>query len=133
MLELFAAVALMAPAPRVMPERVAHPGVFLSDADGFAVDAITAREYWQLADRHIKHHRQHILDNYPFPAYMGWVTDAQKCRAAWDTLDNLTWPTMDKSPEYRLAQLRRLREILGEEDYAARRMPPPCPGWMFVD
>lgn len=132
MLTLLAAVALTLPAPRVMPER-AEAGVCLSDADGFAVDHVTAREYWRMAKRHIEHHEKYLLRTYPFARVQPWMAEAERCRAAWDTLDNLTWPGTDKSPEYRIAQLKRLRDILGEADYQARRMPPPCPGHLFED
>lgn len=108
------------------------PKVCLADAREFGVTPAEARFYWQFSSRHITAHADHIRQTCTFAVYLDWRGEAEKCRTAWDLLDNAVF-NPDLSREYRLEQLDRLRRQIGNEAYYARRMPPPCPGWMFGD
>ena len=132
MLEVVAAVVLTAPAPP--PDTLAHPAfplVSIADAAEFGADWREAREMWAMACRHHAHHDAYLLANYRFADYEKWRAESDKCRAAWDALDNVLHPGMTKDRAYRAGQLDRLRRVIGDADYHSRRMPPPCPGWMF--
>jgi hypothetical protein len=108
-------------------------GVTLQDAFEFRrlLPFGDVREMWMISQRHIYHHDEYIIVNYGFAAYQRWRCEAQKCRDAWDILDNICHPSIGKSPEYTMSQLRALRGVIGADAYDARMMPPPCPGWMF--
>lgn len=56
------------------------------------------------------------------------LRDAEDLFAVWDALDDAQLNTGPYSRRYHLA---RLRDLLGEDAYAAGRMPPAVPVWRF--
>jgi hypothetical protein len=106
------------------------PGITLQDAYEFGVSWQDAKEAWSLACRHQTCCDKWIMQNFRFSDYMDWRAESEHCRMAWDVLDNALRPNA-AGREYRLSQLERLRSIIGEEAYNARRMPPPTPGHLF--
>lgn len=103
--------------------------VVLADAKEFGVQAPSARGMWISAKAHIDHYNPIVWTYYSRASYARWKCEAETCHDAWDSLDNaLNSPFRDTQ----LQQLDRLRHIIGDEDYRARRMPLPSPGWMFA-
>jgi hypothetical protein len=129
-LELAALVMLICPwTPDVVTD-ARYPGVNAHDAIEFGVwSRWDSLAMWKAANAHIEHYNQGVLCSLPFQAYQQWITEAVRCREAWNRLDN----ALLFSGQARLWELNQLRAVLGEEDYRARRMPMPCPqGWEFV-
>lgn len=60
--------------------------------------------------------------------YEGWLLEAQACKAAWTWLDDAHRPG---DPAMRRGLLRQLRELIGDEAYAAGRMPGAAPWHRF--
>jgi len=108
-----------------------YPDVRLGDAREFGIDAREARAGWLMARAHIAHHDEYILRSYTFATLMLWREHANKCERAWDALDNVLNGNRDKLA--RLAELDRLRAIIGNDAYHARLMPAPCPGHLFAN
>ena len=108
-----------------------YPDVRLGDAREFGISAREARAGWLMARAHVAHHDEFILRHHTFATYMAWRSEANACDAAWDALDNALNGTRNKLA--RLAELDRLRAIIGNDAYHARRMPAPCPGHLFAN
>ena len=108
-----------------------YPSVTVADAAEFGLNWHTARQEWLAASRHISHHDEWIRTQYKFDVYMDWKEQAILARDALDLIDNVTWnPTHDR--EWKLSQLVKLRRLIGDEMYVARRLPR-VPGHMFSD
>ena len=58
------------------------------------------------------------------------VAEARWCFDCWDAVGA---GAANERPDaaYRLQWLARLRELIGDEDYFAGRLPPPVPVWRF--
>lgn len=110
--------------PEVRPNDLAEFGITHADAEALH----------KLAKEHIEHHDKYLFENYPVLPYTVWKSHAFKSREAWMLVESMTSVgiTKERLPLF-LTRLTRLREILGETDYESRRMPQPCPGWMFTD
>lgn len=108
-----------------------YPLVRIADAAEFNVSPEEARRAWELAHRHIIRHEDYLIERYAFGDVMVWKAEAEKCRNAWDCLDNVF--RMRDTRESKLLELDRLRKIIGDDAYHARRMPQPTPGYMFRD
>lgn len=108
-----------------------YPDVRLGDAREFGISAREVREGWLMARAHISFHEEYILKNYTFATLMNWREHAGRCERAWDALDNAMNGQRDKLA--RLAELDRLRRIIGDKAYHARIMPPACPGYLFAN
>lgn len=108
-----------------------YPDVRLADAREFGIDAREARAGWLMARAHISYHEEYILRNYTFATLMMWREHATRAERAWDSLDNALSGNRDKLA--RLAELDRLRIIIGPEAYHARLMPAACPGHLFLN
>jgi hypothetical protein len=109
-----------------------HPDVRLGDAREFGLTPANAREAWLTARRHGAFHDEYIRERYPFAVYMNWRAEQAYAERVYDCLDNvLNGP--GRSRESRLEELDRLRVMLGDANYHARKLPMPCPGHLFVD
>lgn len=108
------------------------PDVRLADVREFGLTAENAREAWLTARRHGTAHDEYIRENYPFAVYMNWRAEQAYAERVYDCLDNVLggW---GRSREYRLEELDRLRVMLGDTAYHARKLPMPCPGHLFID
>jgi len=117
----------------------------LTDLDRFPVPA----QPWVVFSREIEQHIDTQKVIYPWRRDFLEVIRSELVaeRKVWDALADAQrtywqddccfsgWPGVGcvwaVSDEVRRAALRRLRELLGEADYAAGRMPPPVPWWTF--
>ena len=130
MFELLITLAVAHQSPDLTAD-ARYPLVRIADAAEFNILPHEAREAWNVAGRHIRTHEAYLLTHYTFGAVAAWRAEAEQCKAAWDALDNVLTCSPDRLT--RLAELDRLRRIVGDADYHARKMPPPCPGHRFRD
>ncbi len=111
------AAALAQPQPR--------DGVSLADADLFPIPGPVARSMWRMACEHPKSRSAEVRAwNLPEVA-LAWEDECDWRRAVWDKVDDVKF--CPYTPDQKLRSLRRLRELLGEADYYAGRLPMPIP------
>ena len=59
------------------------------------------------------------------------LREARQLYQVWDAVRRATGPT--QAWAYRRRMLRQLRDMLGEDDYYAARLPPSVPLWRFKE
>lgn len=63
------------------------------------------------------------------PHLVGWMEDAAYCRKAWELCREAQ--NVNRNDDVRRKDLADLRELIGRQNFAAGRMPPPVPVWRF--
>ena len=111
----------------VCPDVQKYPLVHLSDVDRFRVTAQETREFWSVSRRHIEHYEPILLERYKFEDVQRWKCECCTSRDAWDALDNVVRLGENNSLEWKLRELERLRNIIGDDRYYAGVMPMPVP------
>ncbi len=121
MLALCLTACMVAPTP--MPHRY---GVQLDDAKTFNVSRERVRANYHEA-------RYHVTDSMRFTIWQNngpnesarWEVECAYRLKAWDLLDDVIYCSY--SDGKKLDSLCRLRELIGDDDYFAGRMPAPIP------
>jgi hypothetical protein len=117
---MFAAVLLaVAPGPDV------NPVAALPEAQAFGVDGPTARAMWRVACQHPQAMRAEVTGWNRPQDVTSWEAECEWRRACWDKADDVFFHTC--SLPYKLRSLQRLRELIGEENYARGVLPSPIP------
>jgi hypothetical protein len=113
----------MGPTPA---ERRGIEGVKWSDVTAFKFHKEEVRKNFLSAVCPTDELRYMIHQNNPPEVVDAWENDWQYRRKCWDLLDDAIY--CEYMPEARrLRSLGRLREMLGDDDYFAGRMPCPKP------
>lgn len=102
----------------------------MQDAYEFGVNWRDAKHAYELSRSHQVAYDKFIMENFRFSDYMDWRAEAEYCRMAWDLLDNALRPGL-QGYEYRMANLEKLKGVIGEKAYNSRLMPAPTPGHLF--
>lgn len=103
--------------------------VKLSDAKSFKETAETVRNKYWIALNHATDERRQVIwqNNGPEVSEL-WEEDCKFRFKAWDLLDDAIHCTHYADGK-RIDSLRRLREMIGDDDYYAGRMPAPVPAY----
>lgn len=116
--------ALLSAAVTVQP---VPASVAIEEAERFGVDAQTCYRLWILARDEMWRMRPVVQANNPPRMVAAWEEEAKWRRDCWDELDYVLRACRCESQ--RLNHLNRLRELLGDVDFLAGRMPLPCPDY----
>lgn len=117
---MFLAVLLCVP-----PCEAPNPVAALPEAQAFGVDGPTARAMWRLASQHPNAMRAEVVGWNRPQDVTAWEAECEWRRAVWDKIDDVFFHPCSDS--YRLRSLNRLRELIGDENYARGILPSPLP------
>lgn len=116
-----------------------YPLVRIADAREFGMTHEAAWSMLDISRQHQRHYAPYLMTYFLPCEYRRWEREANRHEEVWSQLclvlsDEDHWFQFEIADprEWRLMQLNELRKMLGDEAYAARRMPEPTPSWMFV-
>lgn len=99
------------------------------DLARFPADALLAAEHWSLADEHHQWVANHV-QGVPWIDGHAWECETRRATLAWQHLAE-AWRHREFGHSYALTwivdDLRKLRDVIGPDDYRAGRMPDPIP------
>ena len=118
--------ALLSLALIVSPTPERRYGVQLEDAKSFKLEANECRKRFEAARSHATDQmRWKIWANNDAATAALWEAECAWRAKCWDLLDDVLFCTYP--PGKKLHSLIRLREMIGDDDYFAGRMPCPTP------
>ncbi len=126
MLAVCLTMCMVAPGPSP-DERRGIEGVVIEDVKAFGIAPADVRKNFYAANGNATDElRWTIRYNNSPEVVMQWEEDCKYRRVCWDLLDDVVYCTFLIEAK-KLRSLGRLRELLGDDDYFAGRMPNPTP------
>lgn len=120
---MFSALLLVASLPLPASE---FPGIELTDAYAFGVDAGSCRCLWLTAKKHPATMSDEVRSWNPPDVVQTWCAECQWRERCWCLLDDALF-CEHLTVRQKLRSLSELRDLLGEADHYAGRMPDPFP------